>query len=77
MLDISIRVHPEAEIHTFKRVSVFEIIPGQSCYQLPGSNPKLARWLVVVQFEKLYHYQYQRLASRYAGMRAFRQTFIA
>jgi len=31
----------------------------------------------VVQFEKLYHYQYQRLPSRYAGTRGFRQTFIA
>jgi hypothetical protein len=30
--------------------------------------------LVVVQFEKLRHYQYQRLASRPAGTRAFRQT---
>ena len=31
----------------------------------------------MVQFSELRHYQYQRLASRRAGTRAFRQTFIA
>jgi len=30
----------------------------------------------VVLFEELHHYQYQRLAYRRAGTRAFRQTFM-
>jgi hypothetical protein len=33
--------------------------------------------MVVVQFKKMNHWQYQRLASRPAGTRAFRQTVTA